>query len=219
MQADGRLVEHVQHAAQPAADLAGQTDALRFTAGQRGCRPPEGEVFEPHVDQKFQPVAHFAHQLTRDLALALVERPAVEPGQQVAQGQPAQFVERAVAQPHGRRVVAQPRASARRALHFAHQVLPLGAQRGRQPGRLFERRVQPLELKAKQRPLVLLLFSVSVHFDPLVRRAVKHGPPLLGAKLIERHVERYAALRRQRREHPAEQGRIAHGPQPDGPFG
>jgi hypothetical protein len=37
MQADGRFVEHVQHAAQLRADLRGQPDALRFAAGKRGA--------------------------------------------------------------------------------------------------------------------------------------------------------------------------------------
>ena len=40
VQADGGLVEHVEHADQPAADLAGQPDALRLAARQR--RRPSG---------------------------------------------------------------------------------------------------------------------------------------------------------------------------------
>ena len=36
VQADGRLVEHVEHAAQARADLRGQANALRFAAGKRG---------------------------------------------------------------------------------------------------------------------------------------------------------------------------------------
>ena len=39
VQADRRLVEHVEHAAQAAADLAGQANALRFAAGERRRRP------------------------------------------------------------------------------------------------------------------------------------------------------------------------------------
>ena len=35
MQADARLVENIQHAHQPAADLGGKTDALRLAAGKR----------------------------------------------------------------------------------------------------------------------------------------------------------------------------------------
>ncbi len=39
VQADGRLVEHVEHAGQAAADLAGQADALGLAAGERRRRP------------------------------------------------------------------------------------------------------------------------------------------------------------------------------------
>ena len=39
MQPDRRLVEHVQHADQPGADLRGEPNPLRLTAGQRGRRP------------------------------------------------------------------------------------------------------------------------------------------------------------------------------------
>ena len=38
VQADGRLVEHVHDADQTGANLRGESDALRFTAGQGGCR-------------------------------------------------------------------------------------------------------------------------------------------------------------------------------------
>ena len=41
MQADRRLVEHVEHAGQAAADLAGQADPLALAAGERrACRGP-----------------------------------------------------------------------------------------------------------------------------------------------------------------------------------
>ena len=41
VQADRRLVEHVEHADQPAADLAGQPDALRLAAGEGAGRAVE----------------------------------------------------------------------------------------------------------------------------------------------------------------------------------
>ena len=46
VQADRRLVEHVEHAHQAAADLAGQADALGLAAGQGAGRAVEGEVVE-----------------------------------------------------------------------------------------------------------------------------------------------------------------------------
>ena len=56
VQADRRLVEHVQHADQAGADLDGQPDALRLAAGERGRRPFEREVVEADVEQELQPV-------------------------------------------------------------------------------------------------------------------------------------------------------------------
>ena len=41
VQADARLVEHVEHPDQPGADLGGQPDALRLAAGQRAAGPVE----------------------------------------------------------------------------------------------------------------------------------------------------------------------------------
>ena len=52
VQADRRLVEHVQHADQTRADLAGQPDALRLAAGQRAGRARQREVVEPDVEQE-----------------------------------------------------------------------------------------------------------------------------------------------------------------------
>ena len=49
VQADRRLVENVEHADQPAADLPGQPDALHFAAGERRGGAVEREIFEPDV--------------------------------------------------------------------------------------------------------------------------------------------------------------------------
>ena len=55
VQPDRGLVEDVEHAHQPGADLGGQPDALRLTAGQGARGPLEGEVVEPHVEQETEP--------------------------------------------------------------------------------------------------------------------------------------------------------------------
>ena len=52
MQADRRLVEDVEHADQPAADLAGQADPLRFAAGERRRGAVERQVVEADVEQE-----------------------------------------------------------------------------------------------------------------------------------------------------------------------
>ena len=69
VQADGRLVEHVQHAAQPAAHLRRQADALHFAAGKRGGGPGKRQILQAHVDQELQPVANLAAHLAGHLPL------------------------------------------------------------------------------------------------------------------------------------------------------
>ena len=59
VQADGGLVEHVEHADQTAADLAGQADALRLAARQGAGRAGERQVVEPDVEQELHALAHF----------------------------------------------------------------------------------------------------------------------------------------------------------------
>ena len=69
VQADRRLVEHVEHAGQPGADLRGEPDALALAAGQRARGAGEGEIFEPDVDQKFQALADFLEHAAGDFVL------------------------------------------------------------------------------------------------------------------------------------------------------
>ena len=69
MQPDGRLVEHVEHAAQPAAHLGGQADALHLAAGERGAGPGQRQVIQPHVDEELHAVADLAEHFAGDLAL------------------------------------------------------------------------------------------------------------------------------------------------------
>ena len=54
VQPDGRLVEHVQHAGQAAADLRGQPDTLRLAARQGVRGAVQAQVIQAHVHQEFQ---------------------------------------------------------------------------------------------------------------------------------------------------------------------
>ena len=69
VQADRRLVEHVEHAGQSAADLAGQADPLALAAGERRRAAGQGQVVEADVDQERQPVADLADQVAGDVLL------------------------------------------------------------------------------------------------------------------------------------------------------
>ena len=53
VQADGRFVENVEHAAQLRSDLGREADALAFSAGERGGGAAEREIAESDVVQKF----------------------------------------------------------------------------------------------------------------------------------------------------------------------
>ncbi len=57
VQADGRLIQHIQHAHQARADLGGQADALGFAAGERARRARQGEVIQADIDQEAQALA------------------------------------------------------------------------------------------------------------------------------------------------------------------
>ena len=64
VQADARLVEHVEHAHQARADLRRQPDALRLAARQRARAAVEVEVVEADAEQQLQPAADLRQHLT-----------------------------------------------------------------------------------------------------------------------------------------------------------
>ena len=67
VQADGRLVEDVQHTHEARADLGGQPDALGFAAGQRAGGPLEVQVLQADVEEEGQAGLDFLQDLVRDL--------------------------------------------------------------------------------------------------------------------------------------------------------
>ena len=73
VQADGRLVQNIQHAHQTAADLGGQTNPLALAAGQGTGGPAEGQVAEAHRLQKPQPGADLLQDLCGDHLLVAGE--------------------------------------------------------------------------------------------------------------------------------------------------
>ena len=65
-----RLVEDVEHADQPGADLRGQPDPLRLATGQRAGRPVEREVVEADVEQEAEAGLDLLDHPLGDLPLA-----------------------------------------------------------------------------------------------------------------------------------------------------
>ena len=69
VQADGRLVEHVEHAGEAGADLRGEADALAFAAGQRAGGADEVRVVEADIDEEVQPVVDLLQDAGGDFLL------------------------------------------------------------------------------------------------------------------------------------------------------
>ena len=130
MQPDRRFVQHVQHAAQSAADLGRQPDPLHLAAGKRRGGPGQGQVLQAHLDQELRAVVDLAGHFAGDLPLGRIGFPTREFLDQLTQGHAAILVDRSPPQPHGRRVVAQPAPVADRAFHVVDQMLQPAAEAG-----------------------------------------------------------------------------------------
>jgi hypothetical protein len=70
MQADGRLVEHVEDALQLRAKLRREPDALRFATGQRRRRAIQREITEPDLHEKFEPLDDLRQNIAGDARFA-----------------------------------------------------------------------------------------------------------------------------------------------------
>src|SRR5690606_3077982 len=73
VQADRRLVQNVEDAGEPGADLRGKTDALAFTAGQGARVPRKREIVEANVIKEAKPLANFLENARCDLVLLVAE--------------------------------------------------------------------------------------------------------------------------------------------------
>ncbi len=84
VQADRRLVEHVQRADQRRAERGRQVDALRFAARQRRRQPIERQVVEADVAQERQPALDLLQHLLGDRLFLLAELQRAEEGLRLA---------------------------------------------------------------------------------------------------------------------------------------
>jgi hypothetical protein len=128
VEADRRLVEHVEHPGEAAADLAGQADPLALAAGERGRASREAQIVEPDVDQELEPVANLADQVAGDVLLVAVEPEVAEKAERPAQRPAANLFDRRPAKPDGRGVVAEPRphaSDARDVVDHSVQLVPV----------------------------------------------------------------------------------------------
>src|ERR1019366_1276101 len=70
VQADARLVEHVEHPHPARADLRGQPYARRLAAGKRAGAAIEAQVVEANAEQQLQPPAHLAQHMAAGIGAA-----------------------------------------------------------------------------------------------------------------------------------------------------
>jgi hypothetical protein len=70
MQADARLVEHVQHAHQAGADLRRQPDALRLAARERARAAVEAQIIEADAEQQLEAAANLLQHLPAGVGAA-----------------------------------------------------------------------------------------------------------------------------------------------------
>lgn len=73
VQTDRRLIEHVEHAGQPRADLRRQPDALRLSTGEGARRTAEVQVRETDLQKEVEAEADLAEHLGRDLRFTVGE--------------------------------------------------------------------------------------------------------------------------------------------------
>ena len=67
VQADRRLVEHIEHAGEARADLRSEPYALALAARQRAGRARQRQIIEPDVAQKGEPVDDLLQDSLSDL--------------------------------------------------------------------------------------------------------------------------------------------------------
>ena len=215
VQPDGRLVEHVQHTDEPAADLAGQPDALGLAAGQRGRRAVQVEVVEADVAQEADAGVDLLEHPLGDEHLALGQ---LEPGQHLAglaDGQRAELVDAVPVDGDRQRQRVEPGAAAGPAGHLPHVALDLLALAVGLD--LF---VAPLQVRddALELGVVAALPAVAVLVadrDPTLH-AVEHLLLLGRLELLPRHVDGDVVVGRDRLDQPGVVGTAPARPGPDG---
>ena len=129
MQADGRLVQNVQHAHEPRADLRGEPDALRLAAGERGRGPLEREVVQPHVHEELEPRLDLLHDGPGDVALLALEGKPLEEAQTLGRAHLGDLVDGLAAHRHRENLRLQALAAAGGARHDGEVALQLLALR------------------------------------------------------------------------------------------
>ena len=114
VQANRRLVQHIQHAGEAGADLAGEADALALAAGKCCRAARQGEVVQPHIHEKLQTLVDFPQNPPGDFQPLRRQRcrHTVEPFARAGDGEFRDFGQIMPRDFHRQRLGLQPRAVA-----------------------------------------------------------------------------------------------------------
>ena len=133
VEADGGLVQDIQHPHEGGADLGGQADALALTAGEGPGLAVQGQVGKAHALEEAQAGLDLLQDLPGDLGLGLGEDQSVHKGQGLVHRLVTEFVDVQSAHRDGQSLLFQAAASAGGAGALAHallQFLPGGIRLG-----------------------------------------------------------------------------------------
>ena len=195
MEADGGLVQHIEHTGKGAADLGRQADALALAAGQSACRAGQGEIIQTDALQKLQPVFDLFENLAADLLLLLRQVRFIfrNEVQLIPDGHFAEIADVLATDGHRQHDGLEALAVAVRALHTGHEAAdllfhPLAVG-------LPEAAFQVLH-DALKRIIVDAAAKLigAVHFDFFAVGAVEQGVDRLGAHLLDGRVQRETVL-------------------------
>ena len=133
VQADGGLVENVEHAAQAGADLRGEADALAFAAGERGGVAIEREIVEADGAEEFKALDDLAADALGDEGFARGEGEVDGGGERAVEREGGEVGDGEAADLDGERLGAQALAAADgagRRGHEVHHVLAIAVAAG-----------------------------------------------------------------------------------------
>ena len=194
MQADGRFVEHVEHAGGAVAHGTGQLHALAFAGRQGRSGAIEREVAESELQQPTGHIEEGFADVRRHRAHVGPERSghATHPVHRRVQGHRARLGEIQSAHPWGARRLAEPRAAAIRAgflleepCHAFQPLLVLGI------GERILEGVQGVEIREVDFGEVVACLRL-VQDVLLDGRAIEDDVAFFGGEVLERHVGAHA---------------------------
>src|SRR5262249_40864587 len=198
-EADGGLVEDVEHADQARADLGREPDALALAAREGRRAAIEGQVVEPHVDEESDPRQDLLQDRTRDLAPARREVEGTEKAPRLGDRERRHLDDAPPADPHEARLGPEPGSLAGGATLLGVQALEGVAEPAR-PGVALaplEQREQAREGTAYSAPPAVALDG---DLDLLVARALEEDVLDRGWEAGEGRRDRESVVRGERGE-------------------